>query len=75
MAPDWTPGKQRGREMNVRMRLPIAFKLDKSTQAEPNENFNNYLTLNILIHSPERFKSSSMIDVFDSEGWKDHFDQ
>jgi TonB family protein len=25
-APKWTPGKQRGQEMNVRMRLPIRFK-------------------------------------------------
>jgi TonB family protein len=25
-APNWTPGKQRGKEVNVRMRLPIKFK-------------------------------------------------
>jgi protein TonB len=26
-APKWTPGKQRGRPVRVRMRLPIRFKL------------------------------------------------
>lgn len=27
-SPNWNPGKQRGRTVNVRMRLPIRFKLD-----------------------------------------------
>lgn len=41
LAPDWTPGKQRGREMNVRMRLPIRFKQDskaKSPATNPPKN-------------------------------------
>ncbi|SNS15282.1 TonB family C-terminal domain-containing protein [Belliella buryatensis] len=33
--PDWTPGKQRGREVNVRMRLPIRFKQNSSNDNKP----------------------------------------
>lgn len=33
-AADWTPGSQRGRTINTRMRLPIRFKLAGSTQKE-----------------------------------------
>ncbi|MEQ6119498.1 M56 family metallopeptidase [Reichenbachiella sp. MALMAid0571] len=34
----WTPGKQKGREVNVRMILPITFKLDKPGENTPNYN-------------------------------------
>ena len=30
-APDWEPGKQRGQKVNVRMRVPIKFKLPENT--------------------------------------------
>ncbi|WP_143961412.1 M56 family metallopeptidase [Litoribacter populi] len=33
-AEDWIPGKQRGEEVNVRMRLPIRFKIDGSGSSE-----------------------------------------
>jgi TonB family protein len=38
-APNWKPGKQRGRAVNVRMILPITFKIDKPD--ENTENFNS----------------------------------
>ncbi len=34
----WTPGKQRGREVNVRMILPITFKLDNPGEHTPSHN-------------------------------------
>jgi TonB family protein len=33
-SPDWIPGKQRGRKVNVRMRLPVRFKLGENTVSE-----------------------------------------
>lgn len=36
-SPNWIPGKQRGRKVNVRMRLPVRFKLDdKPVSENPN---------------------------------------
>jgi TonB family protein len=34
-APNWEPGKQRGRAVKTRMRLPIRFKLDKPINSTP----------------------------------------
>jgi TonB family protein len=33
-SPNWIPGKQRGRNVNVRMRLPVRFKLGENTVSE-----------------------------------------
>lgn len=33
-SPNWIPGKQRGRKVNVRMRLPVRFKLGENTVSE-----------------------------------------
>ncbi|UJP64269.1 TonB family protein [Mongoliitalea daihaiensis] len=35
-SPDWIPGTQRGRAVNVRMRLPIRFKLDQASNKQLN---------------------------------------
>ncbi|MEQ9285717.1 MAG: M56 family metallopeptidase [Cyclobacteriaceae bacterium] len=37
-APNWKPGKQRGRAVNVRMILPITFKIDKPKESAQNYN-------------------------------------
>lgn len=40
-AAPWTPGKQRGGEVNVRMILPITFKLDNLGEHTPSHNAKN----------------------------------
>lgn len=37
-APNWNPGKQRGRTVNVRMILPITFKINKPEESTQNDN-------------------------------------
>ncbi|WP_339607718.1 energy transducer TonB [uncultured Roseivirga sp.] len=38
LSPDWTPGKQRGRLVNVKMNLPIVFKLSGSDTKVDNDS-------------------------------------
>ncbi|HFA47784.1 MAG TPA: TonB family protein [Bacteroidetes bacterium] len=41
MMPNWTPGRQRGKEVRVQFNLPVKFKLDSSSPPLPNPNFND----------------------------------
>ena len=71
-SPDWIPGMQRGQKVNVRMRLPVRFKLseDKSQsimgQAEtgnsepvPSPEFREYLLKNLKYPLQARVKENT----------------
>lgn len=70
--PDWIPGKQRGQAVNVRMRMPIRFKLDEkknnmvtselnvvNSETQPSEDFNVFLRKNIKFPVEARETKSS----------------
>lgn len=63
-APNWTPGKQAGKEVNVRMRLPIRFKTNSSAA---NENIFNVTPGNQTPNDPDGWSSPSPKGGMD--GW------
>jgi TonB family protein len=63
-APNWTPGKQAGKEVNVRMRLPIRFKTNSSAA---NENILNVTLGNQTPIDPDGWSSPSPKGGMD--GW------
>lgn len=50
-SPRWEPGKQRGRPVRTRMRLPIKFKLDRIKKDSKLESFFIFYCCFFLLHS------------------------
>jgi TonB family protein len=63
-SPNWDPGKQRGRKVNVRMRLPIRFKLNE-TPVSVNKNL--VPTEKFFRHTRDVFKLNAKIEIEKSE--------